>query len=148
MAYTTLFYALIAIFSLAPSLAYDVDVPPSRPVYSDRTFHSSSVDAYLSSRPSPFTSPKLATLFENTFPNTLDTTVSDPETGFIITGDITAMWLRDACNQVQVSLYLVELWCKLLWCCLLWPALYSYCLFCHNVALVLHPPLLPCCCPC
>ena len=49
--------------------------------------------------------PELAWLFENCFPNTLDTTVTfteldgKPDT-FVITGDIHAMWLRDSSAQV------------------------------------------------
>ena len=45
-------------------------------------------------------------MFEQCFPNTLDTTVehhrNKPENAdtFIITGDINAMWLRDSTNQV------------------------------------------------
>ena len=51
---------------------------------------------------------ELATLFSNCLPNTLDTTVNyygtatswDGLDAFIITGDITALWLRDSANQV------------------------------------------------
>jgi meiotically up-regulated gene 157 (Mug157) protein len=49
--------------------------------------------------------PKLAWLFGNCYPNTLDTTVhtgtldGKPDT-FIVTGDIDAMWLRDSSAQV------------------------------------------------
>jgi uncharacterized protein len=48
---------------------------------------------------------KLATLFENCFPNTLDSTVTAIAAmakldTFIITGDINAMWLRDSSAQV------------------------------------------------
>ena len=45
-------------------------------------------------------------MFENCFPNTLDTTVDfeilegRPDT-YIITGDIDAMWLRDSTAQVR-----------------------------------------------
>lgn len=50
-------------------------------------------------------SPYLAWMFENCFPNTLDTTVhySDAEgedDTFVYTGDIHAMWLRDSAAQV------------------------------------------------
>ena len=50
--------------------------------------------------------PELVRIFEASYPNTLDTTVSfstvdgKPDT-FIITGDIGAMWLRDSSAQVQ-----------------------------------------------
>jgi len=52
------------------------------------------------------TNPKLAWMFSNCFPNTLDTTVqySEDENGvpdtFVVTGDIQAMWLRDSGAQV------------------------------------------------
>ena len=46
--------------------------------------------------------PGLEKLFENAFMNTLDTTVQETETDtFVITGDITAMWLRDSTAQVM-----------------------------------------------
>jgi len=46
---------------------------------------------------------KLAKVFEKTFMNTIDTTVQATAEGrvFIITGDITAMWLRDSVPQVE-----------------------------------------------
>ena len=52
-------------------------------------------------------------MFENCFPNTLDTTVdfsvSDgrPDT-YVITGDIDAMWLRDSTAQVWPYLPLMK----------------------------------------
>ena len=50
--------------------------------------------------------PKLAWMFENCFPNTLETTVHYRQTAdgdddtFVYTGDIAAMWLRDSGAQV------------------------------------------------
>jgi meiotically up-regulated gene 157 (Mug157) protein len=57
--------------------------------------------------------PQLAWLFENCFPNTLDTTVKyhsplDKPDTFIITGDIDAMWLRDSTAQVWPYLPLIK----------------------------------------
>jgi meiotically up-regulated gene 157 (Mug157) protein len=56
--------------------------------------------------------PEIGRLFENCFPNTLDTTVTHklkdgkPDT-FVITGDINAMWLRDSTAQVWPYLELM-----------------------------------------
>ena len=49
--------------------------------------------------------PRLAVLFRNCFPNTLETTTELHEDGttYVFTGDIPAMWLRD--SSVQVSPY-------------------------------------------
>ncbi len=57
--------------------------------------------------------PELAWLFENCYPNTLDTTVRVSGDGtqldtFIITGDIDAMWLRDSACQVWPYLPLAK----------------------------------------
>ncbi len=55
----------------------------------------------------------MAWLFENCFPNTLDTTVdfeifNDKPDTFVITGDIDAMWLRDSSAQVWPYLPLMK----------------------------------------
>jgi len=76
-----------------------------RPVESKRNFISNSVEELIVKVKKDISDPELAWLFENCFPNTLDTTVtySEPEgkpDTFVITGDIHAMWLRDSSAQV------------------------------------------------
>jgi meiotically up-regulated gene 157 (Mug157) protein len=79
--------------------------PTGRPPLAQRTFTSDAVDDSIARIKSTIRNPQLATLFENCYPNTLDTTVQvserngKPDT-FIITGDIPAMWLRDSSAQV------------------------------------------------
>jgi uncharacterized protein len=76
-----------------------------RPALQDRRFHSPGVEAYLSDVSRRIGDPELAWLFQNCYPNTLDTTVElssfdgKPDTA-VITGDIPAMWLRDSSAQV------------------------------------------------
>lgn len=78
----------------------------SRPAREDRLYTSPSVEAKIDEVKSQLTNPRLARIFENCFPNTLDTTVhySEDENGnpdtFVYTGDIHAMWLRDSGAQV------------------------------------------------
>lgn len=78
-------------------------LPLMRPSPACRTFNSSAVEKVISDMTSRLKDPDLARLFENTFPNTLDTTVkyfnATENLAFIITGDITAQWLRDTANQ-------------------------------------------------
>lgn len=77
-----------------------------RPEPADRLFKSEAVEAKIAEVISQLTNPKLAWMFANCFPNTLDTTVhfSESEDGtpdtFVYTGDIHAMWLRDSGAQV------------------------------------------------
>ena len=76
-----------------------------RPELKDRNFSSEVIDATINRVKEKIKNPELAWMFENCFPNTLDTTVTyteqdgKPDT-FIITGDIPAMWLRDSTAQV------------------------------------------------
>lgn len=75
-----------------------------RPPVSARAFVSQSVEQTIKAVKARISDPEIAWLFENCFPNTLDTTVqfhggSPPDT-FVITGDIDAMWLRDSSAQV------------------------------------------------
>ncbi|MBX2858307.1 MAG: glycoside hydrolase family 125 protein, partial [Cellvibrionaceae bacterium] len=76
-----------------------------RPAPSERSFRSETIDSLIREVKGKIGDKKLAALFENCFPNTLDTTVQlgtleGREDTFIITGDINAMWLRDSCAQV------------------------------------------------
>lgn len=78
-------------------------LPFMRPSPECRTFNSTAVERVIDDMKRLIKDPDLARLFENTFPNTLDTTVryfnEDQNLAFIITGDITAQWLRDTANQ-------------------------------------------------
>lgn len=77
-----------------------------RPPPSKRKFVSTAVERQLRTVKAGIGDPRLAWLFENCYPNTLDTTVETgtrngkPDT-FVITGDIEAMWLRDSSAQVH-----------------------------------------------
>ena len=76
-----------------------------RPLLQDRQFVSQAVEAEIRRIKSELTNPKLAWMFENCFPNTLDTTVRYRKTDgkddtVVYTGDIHAMWLRDSGAQV------------------------------------------------
>jgi len=76
-----------------------------RPKTSERKFVSDAIESTIKSVKSGIKDEELGWLFENCFPNTLDTTVNfkmidgKPDT-FVITGDIHAMWLRDSTAQV------------------------------------------------
>ena len=76
-----------------------------RPKPEERHFTSKAVEEVIAGTKKKLKDPKLAWMFENCFPNTLDTTVNfkmidgKPDT-FVITGDIDAMWLRDSGAQV------------------------------------------------
>ncbi len=76
-----------------------------RPEVKKRLFTSKAVESEIVRIKKLLKNPKLAWMFENCFPNTLDTTVhfrvtdGKPDT-FVYTGDIHAMWLRDSGAQV------------------------------------------------
>jgi len=76
-----------------------------RPPPDQRTLSSPAVEETLRRVKSKIADAQLAWLFENCYPNTLDTAVTldeldgKPDT-FIVTGDIPALWLRDSSAQV------------------------------------------------
>ena len=82
-----------------------IDLKSLRPDTGKRNFVSKSVEETIAMVKKDISDPELAWLFENCYPNTLDTTVTYTEPGgkpdtFVITGDIHAMWLRDSSAQV------------------------------------------------
>lgn len=84
-----------------------------RPAPARRRFTSRAVERTIERVKGELADGELAALFENCFPNTLDTTVDHadvdgrPDT-FVVTGDIEAMWLRDSTAQVWPYLPLME----------------------------------------
>ncbi|KAF2143636.1 glycoside hydrolase family 125 protein [Aplosporella prunicola CBS 121167] len=97
-----------------------MELPFQRPAPICRTFESPLVDKVIEAMKEKMMDKDLARIFENAFPNTLDTTVrwhvdgseksaakaakaNAPWQGaqsFIVTGDINAEWLRDSTNQL------------------------------------------------
>lgn len=106
-------------------------LPYQRPMQHCRTFHSDLIESLINYLKPKFKDADIARLFENSFPNTLDTTVlfhvtgeqnnkvrrhkgtrfdyrnSLPET-FVVTGDIHAEWLRDSARQLSVYQPLIK----------------------------------------
>ena len=74
----------------------------NRPEASKRLFVSQAVEQQIAHIKQLLTNVRLAWMFENCFPNTLDTTVhfDGKDDTFVYTGDIHAMWLRDSGAQV------------------------------------------------
>lgn len=78
----------------------------NRPPKSQRLFTSQAVEDEIARVKGLLTNAKLRWMFENCFPNTLDTTVyprkdeDGKDDTFVYTGDIHAMWLRDSGAQV------------------------------------------------
>jgi meiotically up-regulated gene 157 (Mug157) protein len=90
--------------------------PEKRPNVTSRRFISASVELLIEEIKQNINNKELAWLFENCFPNALDTTVDfqflgetkkRPDT-FIITGDVDAMSLRDSSLQIHPYLPLIK----------------------------------------
>jgi uncharacterized protein len=85
-----------------------VRTPPAK-----RKFKSDAVERTIERVKSSIGNKEIGWMFENCFPNTLDTTVDfemvdgRPDT-YVITGDIDAMWLRDSSAQVWPYLPLLK----------------------------------------
>ncbi|KAJ1663356.1 hypothetical protein IW140_001906 [Coemansia sp. RSA 1813] len=81
-------------------------IPFMRPPLRCRTFSNPTIEQVVKNVTSIIRDPDWRQLFTNTFTNTLDTTVAwhDPSVAepytFLITGDITAQWIRDSTNQI------------------------------------------------
>ena len=101
--------------AVAPTLLAASATPrnSNRPPVSKRLFRSEAVEEEIVRIKKDIADPEIAWLFENCYPNTLDTTVHFSEAqgvpdSFVITGDINAMWLRDSSAQVWPYLHLVN----------------------------------------
>ncbi|KAG4435743.1 hypothetical protein IFR05_008757 [Cadophora sp. M221] len=100
--------------------------PYSRPAPECRTFNLPAMEKLIEKMRGVIKDPDLFRLFENSYPNTLDTMIkwrgyakeigkdgvegnaTDEELTYVITGDIDAMWLRDSASQVLSYLPLLE----------------------------------------
>ena len=122
MKHFTLALAAVASMAMTAPAVYAADAPECaadattvalpdytrtlRPPKADRLFHSKAVEKHIKTIKSQLTNAKLAWMFENCFPNTIDTTVhyrkgaDGKNDTFVYTGDIHAMWLRDSGAQV------------------------------------------------
>lgn len=95
-------------------LKYDKEYVSQRPPVEQRLFVSRAVENKITEVTKMLTNARLRWMFENCFPNTIDTTVryytldnGDDDT-LVYTGDIHAMWLRDSGAQVWPYLKLAK----------------------------------------
>ena len=107
--------ASIALATGLPSKAFIGTNPfvSQRPAPGKRRFTSKAVEETILKVKKTMADEELAWMFENCFPNTLDTTVTYNEQNglpftYVITGDIDAMWLRDSSAQVWPYLSLAK----------------------------------------
>ena len=95
-----------AVAGAAVGLGSGCTLPAVRPPAAQRRYVVPEVDANVTAMAAKLRDANLATLYSNTLPNALDTTVYPLADGtfLVITGDITAMWLRDSTRQLQAYL--------------------------------------------
>lgn len=105
--------AASAVLLSSTSWAAESSFPVVRTPEAKRKFKSPAVERTIERVKSSIGNKELGWMFENCFPNTLDTTVDfemidgRPDT-YVITGDIDAMWLRDSTAQVWPYLPLMK----------------------------------------
>jgi meiotically up-regulated gene 157 (Mug157) protein len=103
--------AALAVTASLPRAASAAPFVSKRPPRAQLRFVSPAVEAEIARVKAKIADPELAWLFENCYPNTLDTTVKvgavegKPD-AFVITGDIEALWLRDSSAQMQTYVHL------------------------------------------
>lgn len=95
----------ISVLKQDNTIVKNVNYESQRPELSKRLFKSQAVENEIIRIKKLLKNPKLSWMFENCFPNTLDTTVRYRKTDgkddtVVYTGDIHAMWLRDSGAQV------------------------------------------------
>lgn len=114
--YTWIVGAMLALSLSAPTQSFaqeKTNYQSNRPAANDRHFTSEAIEQIIKEVKQAIKDPKLRWMFENCYPNTLDTTVKfqmkngKPDT-FVLTGDIHAMWLRDSSAQLWPYLQLMK----------------------------------------
>ncbi len=103
--FTGLFTLKAGVLNVNMELANDNTYVSQRPAEKDRLFKSKAVESKIQEVVKKLSNPRLAWMFANCFPNTLDTTVryykdNGEDDTLVYTGDIHAMWLRDSGAQV------------------------------------------------
>ncbi|MBQ3538854.1 MAG: glycoside hydrolase family 125 protein [Bacteroidaceae bacterium] len=100
---------LVSIFCLSGA-AFAQEYVSQRPPVDKRNFVSHAVESKIEQTVGLLKNKKLAWMFANCLPNTLDTTVYPDGEGdtFVYTGDIQAMWLRDSGAQVWTYLRFIN----------------------------------------
>lgn len=109
--------SLAGLAALTPSALRAADFfyeyPVVRTPEAKRKFTSTVIEKAIKTFGKKVKNKELAWMFNNCFPNTLDTTVFPYEENgknytYVITGDIDAMWLRDSSAQVWPYLHFME----------------------------------------
>ncbi|OSZ62617.1 metal-independent alpha-mannosidase [Sphingomonas sp. IBVSS2] len=93
-----------------PAWAMTPSFASQRPPIGERRFTSPAVEREIARVSARIGDPKLAWMFANAWPNTLDTTVlrAGEQDSFVVTGDIPCLWLRDSSAQMKPYLHLAR----------------------------------------